>query len=155
MTYNSPYKDLTGREKRKLKNVCKFENYPEFAERFQSIKTEREIRPFNLNYPQKHTHKVISQQLKKQGYVFAIILKCRQWGGTTYTSGLGTGLCQTEQNFNALSVSQERNTRLNVYQMVKTFHENMPDMLRMQVELDRTGELIKFNQRYRNKSLGS
>lgn len=61
---------------------------PDYAERFLRIRTKtKAIQPLVLNVGQLYLHRKAEMQMQSRGYVRIVLLKARQWGGSTYIQG--------------------------------------------------------------------
>ena len=58
---------------------------PDYTERFLKIRTKtRAIQPLVLNVGQLYLHRKVERQIQARGFARIVLLKARQWGGSTY-----------------------------------------------------------------------
>lgn len=63
-------------------------SYPDYAERFLKIRTKTQgVQPFAMNVGQLYLHRKIEIQMQTRGFARTVMLKARQWGGSTYIQG--------------------------------------------------------------------
>ena len=81
------------------------------------------IRPFLLNDSQKYLHQRLEAQKARQGYIRALLLKCRQWGGSTYTEARGYSLTSRRENQTGLVMAHRDDASTNLFRMIKRMKE--------------------------------
>jgi hypothetical protein len=86
--------------------------------------------PFELNESQLHVHGLLKKELERKGYVRAIMLKCRQWGGSTFVESWFYHKISHRKGKRAVIMTEADLSRDNLFNMVKTFHENAPKAVR-------------------------
>ncbi len=87
---------------------------------------------FKLNESQLYVHGLLQKELARKGYVRAIMLKCRQWGGSTYVESRYDHKISYRKGKRAVIMTEADLSRDNLFNMVKTFHENKPKAVRPQ-----------------------
>jgi hypothetical protein len=103
---------------------------PYFAETALKLRAkDGPLEPFAFNPAQAKLHALIEEQKAKTGRVRVIILKARQVGVSTYLAA-------------CIIIGHERRASSNLFQMVKRFHDHLPDELRPSVGASNAEELI-------------
>lgn len=74
--------------------------------------------PFRMNREQQYLHDIAEQQLKETGRVRIILLKGRQWGGSTYTEGWFYWETTKREGCNTFIFSHEEKSTRTLYEMV-------------------------------------
>ena len=100
------------------------------------------VQPFIFNGAQQQLHHLIEEQKKKIGRVRVIILKARQLGVSTYVAARLFHHTVHSPGIRTIIVGHERRASSNLFQMVKRFHENLPEDLRQPVSASNAEELI-------------
>ena len=98
--------------------------------------------PFKLNQSQKLLHDAIEGQLKRQGYVRALVLKCRQPGVSTYIEGRFYWRTSQELGKTAMIVAHEDKAASRLFVMGKLFHERCPQLFRPATRFSNAKELV-------------
>lgn len=113
---------ISDAHKAKLKNLkYDFEYY---SKRCLHIRTKSgEIHPFLLNRAQQHIHDKLEDQLDRQGYIRAIILKGRQQGCSTYIGGRFYWKVQFRKGVRAFILTHEQEATNNLFDMTDRYHE--------------------------------
>lgn len=86
--------------------------------------------PFKLNEAQKYIHAIFEKELKERGYIRAIMLKARQFGGSTLVESWFYHKVSHKKGKRAVIMTEADMSRDNLFNMVKTFHENAPASVR-------------------------
>jgi hypothetical protein len=85
------------------------------------------IVPFKLNRGQLLMDSLLERQWKEKGYVRALVIKARQVGISTYTEGRFFWKVTGTKNSNAFVLSHLSDATANLFRMVRTFYDNVPD----------------------------
>lgn len=103
-----------------------------YARQYLKIRTKSKgIQPFEFNVGQKHLDQVAERQMTVRGFVRVILLKARQWGGSTYVEGrFYRRITQGERGMRAMIVTQSKDATSNIFGMAKRFHDEMDPRLR-------------------------
>ncbi len=116
----------------KLKNDLGF-----FSEKCLKIRTkEGKVEPFVFNKAQRYLHQALEDQLNKQGRVRAIIIKGRQQGCSTYVAARFYHKAIWNPYTSVYILSHEASSSANLKQMVNTYHENSPELVRPKMVTD-------------------
>lgn len=103
--------------------------------------------PFNLNKAQLLGHRLIEAQKKKKGYVRANVLKPRKLGFSTYVEGRFYHLTTHRTGMGAMIMTEADQSRDSLFRMVKTYHENVPGLLRPETLQSNEKALVFDNPR--------
>ena len=107
------------------------EDYLYYAPRCHKITNKAGgLVPFKLNESQLYVHKLLEKELERKGYVRAIMLKCRQWGGSTLVESWYYHKVSHQRGKRCVIMTEADMSRDNLFNMVKTFHENVPRQIR-------------------------
>ncbi len=98
--------------------------------------------PFKLNESQLYVHDLLQKELDRKGYVRAIMLKCRQWGGSTFVESWFYHKISYRKGKRAVIMTEADLSRDNLFNMVKTFHENAPKQVKPQTRASNEKALI-------------
>lgn len=106
--------------------------FPLFSSEFLKIRTKSQgIQPLRLNVGQEYLNTIAEQQMQLRGYVRTVLLKARQWGGSTYIQGrFYRNIAQGERGLKAMIVTHRRDATTNIFSMARRFHQLMPQELR-------------------------
>ena len=94
------------------------------------INKEGQLVPFKLNAGQIIVDNVIKELEAKNKPVRLIILKARQMGISTYTEGYIFKKTVTQTYKSSSIIAHLDEALQNLYNMYKTFYENMPDVVK-------------------------
>jgi hypothetical protein len=83
--------------------------------------------PFVLNAAQLELHRRLEAQKTRTGKVRAVILKARQLGCSTYVAGRLLRQTLANHGWQTGIIAHERPASKNLFDLVKRFHENLPD----------------------------
>lgn len=126
-------------------------NFPWYCAHALKIATKSgEIMPFILNDEQHFLHQRAQDQLAAQGYVRLLILKARQWGGSTYCEARGYGMTSRRDNQTGLVMAHRDDSSTNLFRMIQRFHEH-DEAYRPQTKASNAKELVfaqPYNSRY-------
>lgn len=86
--------------------------------------------PFVFNPVQKKLHAIIEEQRAKTGCVRVIVLKARQEGVSTYVAGRYYYKTIRNPGYLTAIVAHEKPASRNLFNLVKRFHDHMPDDMR-------------------------
>lgn len=119
--------------KRKATRTRLATDYLYYAPRCHKITNKAgQLVPFDLNESQVYVHGLLQAELERKGYVRAIMLKCRQWGGSTFVESWYYHKISYRKGKRAVIMTEADLSRDNLFAMVKTFHENAPKAVRPQ-----------------------
>ena len=106
-------------------------NYRYFAKtQLKIINKASKLVPFIFNQAQEHVHKCLTDQLKKQGSVRAIIIKGRQQGCSTYIAGRFYHRAITRENKRVYILSHLAATTQMLFNIVERYWDNQNPGLR-------------------------
>lgn len=88
------------------------------------------IRPLAFNRAQLYAHKVMEDQRERTGKVRAIVLKARQQGLSTYSTARHFRRAATEAGRRAYILTHEQKATDNLFEMVRRYHEHLPQILK-------------------------
>ncbi len=130
-------------KKRKAMRERLARDYLFYAPRCHKITNKAgQLIPFKLNESQLYVHDLLQKELDRKGYVRAIMLKCRQWGGSTYVESRLDHKVSYRKGKRAVIMTEADLSRDNLFNMVKTFHENKPKAVRPQTRASNEKALI-------------
>lgn len=114
----------------KLNNNLEF-----FAKHCLKIKPkEGDVKPFIFNKAQKYLHYKLEQQLARTGRVRALILKGRQQGCSTYVAARFYHKATRQKGKSVYILSHEAATTTKLFNIVKRYHEYIPEVARPETE---------------------
>lgn len=118
-------------------------DYLYYAPRCHKINNKAgELVPFKLNESQIYVYGLLKNELERKGYIRAIMLKCRQWGGSTLIESLFHHKITYRKGKRAVIMTEADLSRDNLFNMVKTFQENTPKAVRPQTRASNEKALI-------------
>ena len=103
------------------------------------------LEPFVFNEAQRKLHAMLEDQKKKTGRVRAIILKARQLGISTYISARYFSQTIRTPGIRTFILGHEKPASTNLYQLVRRFHDNLPEEMKPAVGVSNSEEL-NFSQ---------
>jgi hypothetical protein len=107
------------------------QNLPAYCEKFLEIEgKEGTVGPFILNAAQMYLHNELEAQLKKQGYVRAILIKGRQQGCTTYIAARYYHKAIYNRGIKVFILSHEAKTTATIFEKVKKYQYNIEKKFR-------------------------
>lgn len=106
------------------------------------VRDDGQLVPFELNQVQRYIHFRIEGQLKKRGYVRALVLKARKGGCSTYTEGRNYWRTTHRRGTQCLIMTHEDKSTTHLFRMAKTFHQHCPDEFRPQTMNSSSIELL-------------
>jgi hypothetical protein len=140
------------------------DDFAHYSTRCLRIKTKKgetdlegRLLRFTMNEPQRYIHKRIEDQLRLKGRVRVIILKGRQQGCSTYTEGRFYWKVSHRRGVNAYILTHQDDATSNLFSMVKTYHDNCPDLIKPQTGAANAKELsfVKLESGYKVSTAGS
>jgi hypothetical protein len=100
------------------------------------------IVPFVFNAAQMELHRRLEEQKRRTGRVRAVVLKARQTGISTYTAARFYHQTIRKPGTRTLIVGHEKRASTNLFQLVKRFHDLMPEDLKPSTGTSNSEELI-------------
>lgn len=114
-----------------------------FAEQMLKIRPKAgSVAPLTFNPAQRRLHKVIEEQRARTGRVRVIVLKARQLGVSTYVAARFYHKTISNPGLRTIIIGHEKAASKNLFQLVKRFHEHMPEDSRPSVGASNAEELI-------------
>jgi len=98
--------------------------------------------PLKLNTAQKHLHRLLEGQLKKEGRVRAVILKGRQQGCSTYIEARFFWKVIFNRGIRAYILTHRDEATQNLFNMAKRFYENLPKWMQPELGASNPKEMI-------------
>ena len=102
------------------------------------------LAPFIFNPGQRELHRIIEEQKARTGRVRVIVLKARQLG-STYIAARYYKQTTSKPGLRTIIIGHEKPASKNLFQLVKRFHEHMPDDMRPSTGTANAEELIFDN----------
>lgn len=101
--------------------------FPVYAERYLKIRTKTQgIQPFKLNEGQLRLLEHTEAQMEVRGYVRTILLKARQWGGSTLIQAMAyRDVTSGERGTKAFVMTQDMKTTAALFGMARRFNDMM------------------------------
>ena len=99
------------------------------------------LEPFIFNEAQRELHRRLEEQKAETGRVRAIILKARQLGISTYISARYFRQTINSPGIRTFILGHEKRASTNLYQLVRRFHDNLPDDMKPAVGTSNAEEL--------------
>src|SRR5215472_8238184 len=85
------------------------------------------LEPFAFNVAQRKLHEIIETQKATTGRVRVIILKARQLGVSTYIAARLYQRTINNPGLRTIIIGHERRASSNLFDLVRRFHDNMPN----------------------------
>jgi hypothetical protein len=129
----------------KTKDIRKrlYEDFEFYSKNAIKIRTkDADIKPLVLNGPQKKLHEAIEAQRKATGKVRIIILKARQQGFSTYTSGRMYWTLSQRKARKGLVVAHQADSSRTLFDMYRRTHAEMPELLKPATSYSSRKELV-------------
>lgn len=118
-------------------------DFPYFAENCLYIKPKvGPLMPFVFNRAQKYAHEKLEEQRNKTGKVRALFLKGRQQGISTYIGGREYHRTINIKATDTFIFSHEASASDSLFHMVKTYHENSPQIMKPVLGKSNAKELL-------------
>ncbi|MFE1626252.1 DNA packaging protein [Brevibacillus reuszeri] len=112
-------------------------DFEQFSAKCLKIKTkEGNILPFVLNDAQKKLAKIVFDKIAEGKPVRIIILKARQLGFSTTTEAIIYYLSSLQEAKNAFIVAHEGTASENLFEMFKTYYDNIPELYKPMKKYD-------------------
>jgi hypothetical protein len=116
---------------------------PYFAEHSLKLRPKAgPLEPFLLNPAQAKLHQIIEEQKAKTGKVRVIVLKARQLGVSTYAAARLYHRTINNHGLRCIIIGHEKRASSNLFQIVKRYHDHLPDSIRPSVGTSNAEELI-------------
>jgi hypothetical protein len=116
---------------------------PYFAEQYLKIRPKAgSLVPFTFNAAQVELHRRLEEQKATTGKVRAIVLKARQMGISTYIAARYYRRTVSNEGLRTIIIGHEKRASTNLFQLVKRFHEHMPEDIRPSTGTSNAEELI-------------
>ena len=116
---------------------------PFFAENALKLRPKAgPLEPFKFNAAQTALHKRLEELKASTGVVRVLVLKARQLGVSSYTAARLYHKTIGSPGLRTVIIGHERRASSNLFQIVKRFHENLPDDLWPSVGTSNAEELI-------------
>src|SRR5262249_46207955 len=100
------------------------------------------LAPFVLNPAQLELHRIIEEQKAKTGRVRAIVLKARQLGVSTYVAARFYHKTVNAPGLRTIILGHKVDASRNLFQIVKRFHDHLPDDMRPSIGVSNAEELV-------------
>lgn len=100
------------------------------------------LAPFLFNPAQRELHRRLEEQKAKTGRVRAIVLKARQMGISTYVAARYYKSTTGNPGLRTQIIGHEKPASRNLFNLVKRFHDNMPDADRQSTGTSNAEEMI-------------
>ena len=114
-----------------------------FAREFLRIRTKSgATTPLLFNGAQRELHRRIEEQRAKTGRVRVIALKARQLGVSTYVAARLYHRTIHSPGQRTIIIAHERRASSNLFELVKRFHEHVPDDIRPSTKTSNAEELV-------------
>ena len=102
-----------------------------YAELNLKIQTkEATLIPFRLNHCQQLLHDKIEEQKKRLGKVRIILLKARQWGGTTYIASRIYKNCATKAHEHGKVIAHDDESSISIFEIYQRYYDHSLEVLR-------------------------
>jgi len=110
-----------------------------------------------FNECQRRLHEKAEEQLRRRGKVRLIVLKCRQFGSSTYFAARGYHRTTFRRGYRAFVLTHLDDATDNIFGVIKRFHENVPDLLRPITGASNAKELVfsRLDSGYRVSTAGN
>jgi len=119
------------------------DDFTHYASKCLKIRAKSgEIQPFSLNRAQLYIHARLEDQIERTGKVRAIILKGRQQGCSTYVGGRYYHKTTHRTGYQTFILTHALDATQNLYKMAQRYHELTPALVRPQVSISNSKELI-------------
>lgn len=113
---------------------------------FLKIRTkDAKLVPFVLNEAQDYVLRIIEKLKEQNKPVRLVILKARQMGISTFSEGYIFNDTATNKFKNSLIIAHEEQASQNLYQMYKTYYENLPPEITPMIKRSNAKELLFEN----------
>lgn len=117
-------------------------DFPHYAYKCLKIRKKNgELVPFALNKAQLYFLAKIEEEKKKKGMVRVILVKGRQMGLSTQIEGMFYHIVTHKSGTKAFILTHQQDATDTIFEIVKTFHENCPIIIRPIVDGDSAKKL--------------
>lgn len=125
------------------KQLQPFMNFEFYGPKALKIRTKAgTVKPFVMNRAQRYLHERIEEQLRDTGKVRAIGLKGRQQGFSTYVEARFYHKTSMRYGKRAAVMTHLQDSTDALFEMVKRYHDNCPDVLRPRTDAASAKELL-------------
>ncbi|NOJ92029.1 hypothetical protein HMI51_03585 [Corallococcus coralloides] len=125
------------------------DDFPHYASRCLRIRpkevTGGELPALKLNRAQLYIHERLEAQLKRRGFVRAIVLKGRQQGCSTYVEARFYWKVSHLKGVRAYILTHEDAATVNLFDMAKRYHDHVPALVKPSTSASNAKELL-FDQ---------
>jgi hypothetical protein len=116
---------------------------PYFAESCLKLRPKTgSLAPFVLNPAQLELHRLIEEQKAKTGRVRVVVLKARQLGISSYVAARFYMQTIGAPGLRTIILGHKVDASRNLFQIVKRFHDNLPDDMRPSIGVSNAEELL-------------
>ena len=140
------------------RNFAIFDDYPLFAREFLKIRPKQGgLIPFRFNKPQIILNQQFNEIKQQKGKVRALVLKGRQCGGSTLILGRHFIYTSYRKGIRSFILTHRKEATDGLFQILKTFYENLPNPLKVPLENDNANQLnfAMINSGYKVGTAGS
>lgn len=119
-----------------------YTSFPDYA--FRNLRIRPKAGPLcalRLNREQTYLHDIAQRQLEETGQVRIILLKGRQWGGSTYIAGRGYHKATHRFGYRVSVMAHEQPASDELYGMVQRYHDNCNPRLKPETGMSNIKEL--------------
>lgn len=119
-----------------------YSSFPDYS--FRNLRIRPKTGPLcalRLNREQQYLHDIAERQLRETGKVRIILLKGRQWGGSTYIAGRGYHKATHRFGYRVSVIAHEQPASDELYGMVQRYHDNCNPMLKPETGMSNIKEL--------------
>lgn len=137
---------LTAQQERTLTRLR--DDLPFYAQSCLKIANKKkagELTPFVFNRAQRYVESILNKQLQDTGMVRAIVLKGRQYGGSTHIQGRFFHKLQFQPNRKAFILAHSADSTDHIFGMTDTFQKNLPSPVASKLLVDNSRELTFAN----------
>lgn len=121
-------------------------NIKEYIQKYYMIRTKKgELIPFEFNHAQNQFYDIIKENFGKKPGRF-IVLKARQLGISTETSGIFSYLTMNSFYTDTVVVAHERDSANKIFAMYKLMYEKLPEPLKPETRYSNARELTFDNE---------
>jgi hypothetical protein len=115
---------------------------PYFAQSLRIRPKTGSLVSFTLNPAQLELHKLIEEQKAKTGRVRVVVLKARQMGVSTYAAARFYHRTISNPGLRTIIIGHKVDASRNLFQIVKRFHDHLPEDLRPSIGVSNAEELV-------------
>jgi len=118
-----------------------------------SVEPGKIIRLNRFNGGQVLLHNAVEQQRREKGWVRAVLIKCRQMGGSTYTSARAFHLASLNPGVWTMEIAHDGDTAGAIFEKCKMFYNRMAEDLKPLTRYDNKTELKFENPDARTRGI--